>query len=527
MTHSRIPYIFRFAAMWIAAFVFLAADVQSVQAQQVIITKGDQKLTGQAMGYDGTYLRLLTDKGEVTVDMRGTQCEGAPCPRGENFVPLLRFSGAARLSDLLLPALIEGYARAGGFQAIRRDIDETHFEYDVVDAQSGLPELRFAFHVTSSSEGFADLISDQADAVLSDREVMRDEAQLASEAGLGALREARSAQIVAFDALVPIVSPRSALEHVSMNDLAALFSGEISDWDELSAGSGAVSLHLPEATHPTARDFRARALGDANLAEGIVRHGSAAEVAMSVGVDPNAIGIVPFDNVGIARTLPLQGACGMRSIADVSGLKTEDYPLTRPLFIYWPARRLHPALKKWRLWLHSADAHVITRRAGFVDRGILRIPWAQQGARLAQAVRRAGDEISLEDLQFLLTRLEGLDRWSVTFRFTPGATRLDAQSRSNILQIARGIRDGDYDGMRLVFVGFSDGKGPAPANRALSEARAQAVVKELTEVLGGEIPADVETHVEAFGEVLPMACDDSDWGAFTNRRVELWVAPER
>ena len=38
--------------------------------------------------------------------------------------------------------------------------------------------------------------------------------------------------------------------------------------------------------------------------------------------------------------------------------------------------------------------------------------------------------------------------------------------------------------------------------------------------MGDTAPA-LET--EAFGEALPMACDDSDWGRKVNRRVEVWV----
>ena len=28
-----------------------------------------------------------------------------------------------------------------------------------------------------------------------------------------------------------------------------------------------------------------------------------------------------------------------------------------------------------------------------------------------------------------------------------------------------------------------------------------------------------------FGEALPMACDDEEWGRQINRRVEIWVKP--
>jgi phosphate transport system substrate-binding protein len=33
----------------------------------------------------------------------------------------------------------------------------------------------------------------------------------------------------------------------------------------------------------------------------------------------------------------------------------------------------------------------------------------------------------------------------------------------------------------------------------------------------------VRLDVDAFGEAMPMACDDSTWGAKANRRVEVWV----
>jgi phosphate transport system substrate-binding protein len=33
----------------------------------------------------------------------------------------------------------------------------------------------------------------------------------------------------------------------------------------------------------------------------------------------------------------------------------------------------------------------------------------------------------------------------------------------------------------------------------------------------------VDMAVDAFGEAMPMACDDTAWGRQVNRRVEVWV----
>jgi hypothetical protein len=55
-------------------------------------------------------------------------------------------------------------------------------------------------------------------------------------------------------------------------------------------------------------------------------------------------------------------------------------------------------------------------------------------------------------------------------------------------------------------------------------ARAVAVLRDLEELMGGTLPESVVIETEAFGEALPMGCDDTGWSRQTNRRVELWVA---
>ena len=82
---------------------------------------------------------------------------------------------------------------------------------------------------------------------------------------------------------------------------------------------------------------------------------------------------------------------------------------------------------------------------------------------------------------------------------------------------------GTYDARRILFVGFSDGDGPSAANRNIALRRADAVRRAITEAAQTEDTKRVTLDVDAFGEALPMACDDSAWGRQANRRVEVWV----
>lgn len=497
-------------------------------ATDVVIAKGGSLITGQMLGFDGTYIRLMTEAGEITLDGRDTICEGPGCPDPDHYVPSLRLSGAERMAEVLLPALIDGYARAQGMRATRRDIGDDRFEYDLDQTDTGLPVLRFAFHVGSSSAGFQDLIHGRADAALSVREARPDEVLAALDAGLGRLSDARRSEIVALDALIPIGSARRPRQAISLTELTRIYAGEITDWIELGEAPGPINLHLltPESGQTQGFTDSVMRSADMGLSPTITYHDTTDSLLRAVTNDANSLGLTGFASFGLARALDLNGSCGLSSTATLLSLKTEDYPLTRPMFIYFPERRLPPEAQDWLEWLRSPDAQRIIRRAGFVDRGPVPVPLAGQGARLSQAILIADRDVPLSDIQDMVTKMQGRERLTTTFRFTPGSTRLDAQSRSNMLQLGRALRDGAFNGKRLYLIGFSDGQGPHGPNRTLSLARAESVRRALLSAMDGRLPDGVTLEIDAFGEALPMACDDTPWGRQTNRRVELWLADD-
>ena len=193
------------------------------------------------------------------------------------------------------------------------------------------------------------------------------------------------------------------------------------------------------------------------------------------------------------------------------------------MFLYLPARRLPKLARDFLAFARSANAQIVIRRAGFVDQAPEEVPVDLQGDRFANAIAVARGEAGLEALQRMTRVLGGMRRLTTSFRFETGATRLDAQSRSNVQQLARALEAGAYDGRRLVFVGFSDGAGPAQANLEIARKRAEAVRQA---VLRAAETADLnrlDIDTEAFGETMPMACDDTNWGRQVNRRVEVWL----
>ena len=503
------------AAVLAALFAYDIACAEPVNLR----TDGGLSISGDVLSFDGEYMRLRTDYGVVTVAYAGVTCEGLRCPI-PNGAAELRFAGSPRIGEVLLPALVEAYGRQRTLNITAVE-GENALQYQI--GPLGAPELQVYFALSETSVGFEMQRNGTADVVMSARPATVEENAASVAAGLGALNADGRARILALDALVPVVSPLQPVKSISLDSLSAVFSGEIVNWSELGGDDGAIHPVLAAENSDQAHGFQSMVLGDSDAVEDALRVEIGPDMTDVVAEDPLAIGVVPMGAFGKAAPMILQDVCGLRSIPRRTSLKTGDYPLTMPLYLYLPEYRIAPQAADFLAWLRSNEAQAVIRRAGFVDQGVVPIGWDEQGERLANAILQAGSEVSLTELQGMLRTLDGQARLSTTFRFAEGATTLTPVSESHLLFLAQAIRDGQFDGRRLTLAGFSDGTGAASVNKNLSQTRAEAVLAELTIALGGEIPSDVSITANGFGEALPMGCDETEWGRRMNRRVELWV----
>jgi len=513
------------AAFFAALFPCLA--ILPAAAQDVTLTSrdGDVTITGDLLGFDGEFYRVDTIYGELTVDGSGVLCEGPGCPNLKAYVAEVTLSGAPTMGHVLMPALIEAFAVRQGLEAVRDNTSDAAFAYTLSDPVTGDPRGRFYLRLTNTDEGFADLLAGEADMVMSLREVTRNEAIRGREAGLGDLRDARRSRVLALDALVPLVSAGNPVTTITTPQLAQVLAGEITDWVALGGADAPIAVHLHDPTTGLGQSTELRMLqGDVEaIVSGAIRHLDGDALSQAVSRDPFALGIGSRSEKGLTFELALTGACGFAMQATRRAVKTEDYPLTAPMFLYLPARRLPKLVREFLAFTREPAAQLVIRRAGFVDQLPEEITIDEQGDRFANAVLRAGEEVTLADLQRMTQILSPLKRLTTTFRFEPGSARLDAQSRSNVDGLARALESGFYDGRQLVFVGFSDGEGPADANRSIALRRANAVRDGVLRTAETAQLDRLTIDTEAFGEAMPMACDDSEWGRRANRRVEIWM----
>ncbi|WP_282182049.1 phosphate ABC transporter substrate-binding/OmpA family protein [Aliiroseovarius marinus] len=499
----------------------------AARAQDVTLTSrdGSIELTGYLLTFDGEFYRVDTEFGILTVDSSGVSCEGPGCPSLGPFVAELTISGAHNMGAVLFPALVEGFALRNGYALKREEIQGVGTLYTLLEGGSGHEVARFTIKLTTSSEGFADLLSQQADMVLSMRQATTRERTLARDAGLGDLRMARQSRVAALDALVPIVAPGNPVRRISISQLAAIYAGKITNWSQLGGEDAPITPYMMDVEEGFGPVFMQDVIAaqGVTLSDRVVIHPTSRTLADAIARDPYGIAMTTYTQRGSGEVVELSGRCGFSVHASRASIKSEDYPLTMPMFLYLPERRLPQIGREFLSYLRTDSAQFVTRRAGFVDQALTRQPLRAQGDRMANAITAGGEEVALDELQRMIRTLTGSERLSISFRFEGGSTLLDAPSRSNVALLAEALESGHFDGKRLSFIGFSDGQGAAEQNRKLSERRARAVRDQVLAQLEAFDLTRVEMQIDAFGEAMPMACDDSAWGRSVNRRVEIWV----
>lgn len=173
------------AAVLTAILTVLSSETSANDNVTLSARDGSLSVSGRFLNYDGAFYRIDSVYGVLTVDGAGVSCSGIACPAPGAFVAELMVSGSKVASERVLPPLLEAFATERGYSFVRQTEDASHFLYVLTDPKAGAPVARIRFRATTSDEGMADLIAEQADIALTFREPSEQERDRALEAGLG------------------------------------------------------------------------------------------------------------------------------------------------------------------------------------------------------------------------------------------------------------------------------------------------------------------------------------------------------
>ncbi|MEM1275321.1 MAG: phosphate ABC transporter substrate-binding/OmpA family protein [Pseudomonadota bacterium] len=505
----------------------LGSTMLSAQTGETVVLKsfdGFTQLKGEIVNFDGKTFAIRTGLGLIQVDAMQVECEGAGCPQDLLFGAKFGVYGSNTIGASLMPALIQGYAdeleadlvqelSAVENERVMRIIHETGEEMAAIDLRAH-----------GSGMSYVALEAGQATIGMSSRQMKDNEAALLASKGGGDLRGTDYEHILALDGLIILAHPDSPMSSVDFEELPYIFSGEITNWSQLGGPNQEIVVHALDPESGTYETFESLVMDPVGEVVGpaALRFESNAELSDTVARTPGAIGFTGAAFARSAKVLGLRQECGLVSTPSTFAMKTEEYPLSRRLYLYDLPQDAPAHSRQLMDFALSEEAQGIVEEAGFVSLAEERVSMAGQGGRLVHAIV-GEDEVSLPAMREMLTELREAERLSITFRFNQGASTLDARSARDAVRLADGLSEGSYADKELLLVGFTDSIGQADLNRGLSLRRANEVLAQLGRIMGQTAISVLPITTLGFGEIAPVGCNTSFAGRQNNRRVEVWV----
>lgn len=188
-----------------------------------------------------------------------------------------------------------------------------------------------------SGTGFSSLISGTCDIAMASRNIKDKEIALAKQKGIDP-NEIR----VAMDGLAVVVNPANPVGRLTLDQLAQIFTGRITNWKEVGGEDKKIVVLSREVNSGTHVYFKEHVLrkGDPNSKEeftpGALLLSSSQAIADEVAGNPSAIGYYGMGYISPKQkpVMVAKDAASEYEAPTIENVVNGKYPISRPLFLY-------------------------------------------------------------------------------------------------------------------------------------------------------------------------------------------------
>ena len=211
--------------------------------------------------------------------------------------------------------------------------------------------ISFTYNPTGSGSGIKAVQEGRCDIGLSSRD-LKDEEKLA---GL-------TATVLAYDGIAIIVNPENPVSDLSVETIAMIYSGEITNWSEVGGNDGEIVLIGREAGSGT-RDGFESITDTEDICQYRQELTSTGDVITTVSQNPGAIGYASVASVkDSVKALAVDGVEPTEET-----IKDGSYVVQRPFVLVTKSdAKLSEAAQKFFDYITSTDANEIISAAGVV-----------------------------------------------------------------------------------------------------------------------------------------------------------------
>ena len=138
------------------------------------------------------------------------------------------------------------------------------------------------------------------------------------------------AHVVAFDGLAVIVNPKNKIRSLTMSDIAAIYTGKITNWKQLGGDDAKIVVVSRDTNSGTYETFNELVLKKAKIVKDAEYVGSNGQARTRVNTTKDAIAYVGLGFVDdTVKPLSVEGI-----LPNVKSITSGKYPIARPLFMF-------------------------------------------------------------------------------------------------------------------------------------------------------------------------------------------------
>ncbi|TLM79563.1 hypothetical protein FDY93_01420 [Microbulbifer harenosus] len=410
---------------------------------------------------------------------------------------LFRLTGSNTIGADLAPALVKDYLEHVGASGIhQRSEGEKHW----ISARLKNEEVVIPIIALGSSTGFKALDSGSADIAMASRRIKA--AEVNALARVGDMTSPQAEHVIGLDALVITVHKDNPVTQLDVTQLADIYNGKIRNWAQLGGPDLPIRPLHRDLQSGTRATFDEEVFGGSRTAAPFIHEVSGNhETRALIERDRAAIGYLPFADADGLHKVAIKSGELAAVVPDRGIIATEDFPLTRRLYLYRSPGSLHPHVNAFLRFVESHHGQQIVADTGFINL----TPVAIKLSPYANAP---------ENYRNLMT---SGSRLSISFRFADGSAELDNRALRDLHRLQDFMAREENRHLNLTLVGFSDRMTNANISDLISRFRALKVQGAL---LRDHQMGD--SQIMSVGAFAPLTAN-SEQGPVKNSRVEVWI----
>ncbi|MDQ1353630.1 MAG: hypothetical protein QG657_3936 [Acidobacteriota bacterium] len=460
----------------------------------------------------GVFPKKQTSKNINTTEIHSNVQAENPSQQQSTADISLRLHGSNTIGEKLSPLLARAFLEKRG----TKNITETPTAPDEKKIQGTINGKTQEFEIKAhgSETAFTSLSEGKCDIGCASRQAKPEEVQQLKTANIGDMTSSGSEIVIAMDGIAVIVNPNNPIDKLSVEQIAQIFNGHVTDWSKINPGfSGAINVYARDDKSGTFDTFKNLVLKTQKdpatnkeypLVTGAKRFESSEELSRQVVNDPRGIGFIGLPYILNSKAVSVYQENSTPLYPTAFTVETEDYILSRRLFFYIPAKP-GPGAREFVDFVLSAEGQQIVEKVGFVPITIQLFPsHISPGAPLNYR-----------------NYVSGCKRLSINIRFKTDSKELDNKAVWDLNRLVDFLKAPEQRTAVIVLAGFADNTGTPDHNTVLSRERAQSVLQKMAQYGIGEPKFLV--LVDGFGQEVPVASNASQQGRDKNRRVEVWL----